>query len=94
MGHYKDSEQILAKLRSAKHTAIKSDLLDMQMERIRLRTELQMLEQAIGKVTEKYAHEAGIERPQSQASQASMRPNLQDGVSKGATLRSRTKSVS
>jgi len=40
---------------------VKGDLLDMQMERVRLNTELEMLEHSILKVTERYAEEYNLD---------------------------------
>ena len=57
MQHYKDSESIISRLKREKKMEVKGDLLDMQMERVRLNTELEMLEHSILKVTERYAEE-------------------------------------
>ena len=51
MNMYKDSHTILEKIKRDKQTEVKTDLLDMHMERVRLNTEREMLDRAIREVT-------------------------------------------
>jgi hypothetical protein len=44
---YKDSDSLLNKIKGDKKMAIKQDMLDMQLERVRLKTEMEMLDKAI-----------------------------------------------
>jgi len=62
MQHYKDSESIISRIKKEKKMEIKGDLLDMQMERVRLNTEVEMLEAAILTVTERYAEEMNLDK--------------------------------
>lgn len=93
MSHYKDSEVIINKIRQEKKMEVKTDLLDMQMERVRLHTELDMLENAILKVTQKYAIEMNLTATEDDYNYSQM-PNMKSDLSKGTTLKSKSRSIS
>lgn len=52
---YKENEGICDKIKEEFKVMIKKDLLDLQLEKVRLRTEAEMLDQAIVALEVKYA---------------------------------------
>lgn len=56
---YQGSEQLLSKIKNEKRQAVKKNLLDMQLERVRLQTEMEMLDKAIYTTNQHYAVEMG-----------------------------------